>query len=188
METPQVNGIEQKEKSPKGSALFEWYDSLVFALTVIVLIFVFLVRIITVSGNSMNPTLNWGDRIAVQSMLYTPKRGDVVVVDSYSQYGDPLVKRVIAVGGDTLDIHFDTGDVILNGEVLDEPYILAPTTDAADVTFPLEVPEGCVFVMGDNRPGSLDSRSTDIGFIDARDILGKVIMRVAPFQNFGMIS
>ena len=188
METPQVNETARKEKSPKGSALFEWYDSLVFALTVIVLIFVFLVRIITVSGNSMNPTLNWGDRIAVQSALYTPQRGDVVVVDSYSHYGDPLVKRVIAVGGDTLDIHFDTGDVILNGEILEEPYILAPTTAAADVTFPLEVPDGCVFVMGDNRPGSLDSRSTDIGFIDARDILGKVVLRVAPIRDFGLIA
>lgn len=188
METSPENERSRKEKSSKESALFEWYDSLVFALTVIVLVFVFVVRIITVSGNSMNPTLFWGDRIAVQSMLYTPKRGDVVVVDSYSQYGDPIVKRIIAVGGDTLDIHFETGEVILNGEVLEEPYISALTTNKFDVTFPLVVPDGCVFVMGDNRPGSLDSRSSEVGFIDGRDILGKVLLRIAPIKNFGLIA
>ena len=78
----------------KENTLFEWYDSMVFALAAIVLIFVFVVRIITVSGYSMEPTLLWGDRVAVQSMLYTPKRGDVVVMDGYINYGDPLVKRI----------------------------------------------------------------------------------------------
>ena len=87
-------------KQSKENALFEWYDSLVFALAVIVLFFVFAVRIITVSGVSMQPTLYGGDRVAVQSMLYTPQRGDVVVVDGYINYGDPLVKRIIALGGD----------------------------------------------------------------------------------------
>ena len=86
-------------KQSKENALFEWYDSLVFALAVIVLFFVFAVRIITVSGVSMQPTLYGGDRVAVQSMLYTPQRGDVVVVDGYINYGDPLVKRIIALGG-----------------------------------------------------------------------------------------
>lgn len=138
-------------KQSKENALFEWYDSLVFALAVIVLFFVFAVRIITVSGVSMQPTLYGGDRVAVQSMLYTPQRGDVVVVDGYINYGDPLVKRIIALGGDTVDINFETGAVTLNGAVLEEPYISAPTTTGYDVEFPVTVPEGCVFVMGDNR-------------------------------------
>jgi len=188
MEIPKTNETAAKEKSPKGSALFEWYDSFVFALTVVVLIFVFVVRIITVSGSSMNPTLTGGDRIAVQSMFYTPQRGDVIVADSYSKYGDPLVKRIIAIGGDTLVIHFETGEVILNGTVLQEDYISAATTNSYDVEFPLVVPDGCVFVMGDNRPGSLDSRSSEVGFIDERDILGKVLLRVAPFSDFGTIA
>lgn len=160
--------------SLRKTALFEWYDSLVFALAVIVLFFVFAVRIIIpVSGVSMQPTLYGGDRVAVQSMLYTPQRGDVVVVDGYINYGDPLVKRIIALGGDTVDINFETGAVTLNGAVLEEPYISAPTTTGYDVEFPVTVPEGCVFVMGDNRPRSLDGRSTEVGFIDERDIWGK---------------
>ena len=171
-------------KQSKENALFEWYDSLVFALAVIVLFFVFAVRIITVSGVSMQPTLYGGDRVAVQSMLYTPQRGDVVVVDGYINYGDPLVKRIIALGGDTVDINFETGAVTLNGAVLEEPYISAPTTTGYDVEFPVTVPEGCVFVMGDNRPRSLDGRSTEVGFIDERDILGKVLLRVFPLSSF----
>ena len=159
-----------------------------FALAVIVLFFVFAVRIITVSGVSMQPTLYGGDRVAVQSMLYTPQRGDVVVVDGYINYGDPLVKRIIALGGDTVDINFETGAVTLNGAVLEEPYISAPTTTGYDVEFPVTVPEGCVFVMGDNRPRSLDGRSTEVGFIDERDILGKVLLRVFPLSSFGKIA
>ena len=175
-------------KQSKENALFEWYDSLVFALAVIVLFFVFAVRIITVSGVSMQPTLYGGDRVAVQSMLYTPQRSDVVVVDGYINYGDPLVKRIIALGGDTVDINFETGAVTLNGAVLEEPYISAPTTTGYDVEFPVTVPEGCVFVMGDNRPRSLDGRSTEVGFIDERDILGKVLLRVFPLSSFGKIA
>lgn len=175
-------------KQAKENGLFEWYDSMVFALTAIVLVFVFLVRIITVSGYSMEPTLLWNDRVAVQSLPYTPERGDVVVLDGYTDYGDPLVKRIIAVGGDTLDIDFSTGTVTLNGEQLDEPYISAPTSRSYDVIFPVVVPEGYVFVMGDNRPNSLDSRSSEVGFIDERDILGKVLLRVFPLGRFGAIQ
>lgn len=175
-----------KKSSPE-NVLFEWYDSVVFALAAVVLIFVFLVRVITVSGYSMEHTLSWGDRVAVQSMLYTPRRGDVVVIDGYIHYGDPLVKRIIAVGGDTLDIDFSTGTVTLNGERLDEPYIAAPTTLSYDISFPVVVPEGYVFVMGDNRPNSIDSRSSAVGFIDERDIMGKILLRIFPLNRFGVI-
>ena len=172
----------------KENKIFEWYDSLVFALVVIVLVFVFVCRIIVVSGSSMVPTLQGWDRVVVQSLLYQPERGDVVVVDSYIEYGDPLVKRIIAMGGDTVDIDFDTGQVTVNGEVLDEPYISAPTQQSFDVEFPLTVPEGQVFLMGDNRPHSTDSRSSQVGFVDERSILGKVLFRIAPFNRLGKIS
>lgn len=175
-------------KKNREDALFEWYDSLVFALAVIVLVFVFAVRVITVSGLSMVPTLHDGDRVAVQSMFYTPERGDVIVIDGYIEYGDPLVKRIIAVGGDTVNIDFASGAVSVNGNVLSEPYISAPTTQNFDVVFPVTVPQGCVFVMGDNRPNSKDSRSTEIGFLDARDILGKVLFRVLPLSRAGGIA
>ena len=175
-------------KQSKENALFEWYDSLVFALAVIVLFFVFAVRIITVSGVSMQPTLYGGDRVAVQSMLYTPQRGDVVVVDSYSRYGDMLVKRVVGVGGDVIDIDFESGIVYRNGEALEEPYVLGPTTLSYDIQFPITVPQGSVFLLGDNRNGSKDSRSSEIGCIDERDLLGKVLWRLTPFSKIGKVT
>ena len=174
--------------TPKGTRAFEWYDSLVFALTVIVLVFVFLCRIIVVSGISMEPTLESGDRVVVQGILYEPQRGDVVVVDSYIEYGDPLVKRIIALGGDTVDIDFETGEVYVNGEVLYEPCISAPTQQSFDIEFPLTVPEGQVFLMGDNRPHSTDSRSSQVGLIDERSILGKVLFRIAPINRLGKVT
>lgn len=167
---------------------FDWYDALVAALAFIVLLFMFLARVVTISGKSMEPTLHSGEHVLVQSVLYTPERGDVVVVDGYSAYGNPIVKRIIGMGGDVIDIDFSTGTVTRNGEVLEEPYIAAPTTLQLDVQFPVTVPEGCVFVMGDNRPQSKDSRSSEIGFLDERDILGKVLWRLTPISRFGAIS
>ena len=119
---------------------------------------------------------------------YTPQRGDVVIVDSYTSYGKPLVKRVIAKGGDTISIDYDSGMVMVNGEVLQEDYIAEPTYLGYDVTFPYTVPEGTVFVMGDNRNQSLDSRSTYVGCIDERDILGRVLLCFMPFKDFGVVK
>ncbi len=168
--------------------ILDWYDALVFALAVLVLVFAFCARIVVVSGSSMNNTLIDGDRLLVQSTFYTPQRGDVVVVDSYINYGKPLVKRVIAKGGDTVDIDVAKGLVYVNGEALDEPYTPEGTLSTGDVEFPLTVPEGMLFLMGDNRQHSTDSRSSSVGFIDERDILGKVILRLYPFNKIGLIQ
>lgn len=168
--------------------ILDWYDALVFALAVLVLVFAFCARIVVVSGSSMNNTLTDGDRLLVQSTFYTPQRGDVVVVDSYINYGKPLVKRVIAKGGDTVDIDVEQGLVYVNGEALDEPYVPEGTLSTGNVEFPLTVPEGTLFLMGDNRQHSTDSRSSDVGFIDERDILGKVVLRIYPFNKIGLIE
>ena len=112
----------------------------------------------------------------------------MVIVDSYTSYGKPLVKRVIAKGGDTISIDYDSGVVMVNGEVLQEDYIAEPTYLGYDVTFPYTVPEGTVFVMGDNRNQSLDSRSTYVGCIDERDILGRVLLCFMPFTDFGVVK
>lgn len=179
----------KKDKTyTKNAGILEWYDALVFALVFLVLVFTFGVRVVAVDGISMNPTLWEGDRLLLQSMGYTPKHGDVVVIDGYNGLGRPLVKRVIAVGGDTLDIDFSTGTVTRNGEVLQEDYIAEPTYLNYDVSFPVTVPPGYVFVMGDNRQHSNDSRSTEVGFIDQRDILGRVLFRVFPLQQIGRIE
>ncbi|MFR8664721.1 MAG: signal peptidase I [Ruthenibacterium sp.] len=167
---------------------FEWYDAAVFGLAVIVLCFMFVVRIVTVDGHSMEPTLLSGQRVAVQSAFYRPQYGDVVVVDSYSRYGDMLVKRVVGVGGDVIDIDFEAGVVYRNGQALDEPHVLGPTTLSYDIQFPVTVPQGSVFLLGDNRNGSKDSRSSEIGCIDERDLLGKVLWRLTPFSQMGKVT
>ena len=100
----------------------------------------------------------------------------------------PIVKRVIATKGDTVDIDFSTGTVSVNGEVLEESYIAEPTTTQYDITFPQTVPEGCIFVMGDNRNHSTDSRYGQLGMVDTRYVIGKVLMRIFPFREIGTVS
>lgn len=178
----------QAKPAVRGQGLLEWYEALISAALVLVLVFSFFFRIIQVDGRSMVPTLNNGDKLIVWGAGYTPQRGDVVIVDGYTTYGRPLVKRVIAKGGDTIKIDYENGIVEVNGEVLQEDYIAEPTYLGFDVEFPYTVPDGTLFVMGDNRNESLDSRSSSIGCIDERDILGKVLLCFMPFQDFGVIK
>ena len=179
---------QEQIKPVRGQNLLEWYEALISAALVLVLIFSFFFSIIQVDGSSMVPTLVNGDKLIVWGAGYEPQRGDVVIVDSYTSYGKPLVKRVIAKGGDTVSIDYATGTVAVNGEVLQEDYIAEPTYLGYDVQFPYTVPEGTVFVMGDNRNQSLDSRSTYVGCIDERDILGKVLVCFMPFTDFGVVK
>ena len=183
--------MEKQQQSPaavRGQRMLEWYEALISAALVLVLIFSFFFRIIQVDGRSMVPTLTHGDKLIVWAAGYTPQRGDVVIVDSYTVYGKPLVKRIIAKGGDTISIDYDAGTVTVNGELLQEDYIAAPTYLGYDVQFPFTVPEGTLFVMGDNRNESLDSRSSYVGCIDERDILGKVLLCFMPFTDFGVVK
>lgn len=166
----------------------DWYESIVFAILLVAVIFTFAVRIVRVDGHSMDNTLADGERLLISSTPYTPERGQVVVVDRYAAYGKPLVKRVIAVGGDTVDINFGTGVVSVNGTPLEEPYTAEPTYLQESVTFPLTVPDGCLFLMGDNRNHSMDSRAEEIGCIDQRDILGRALARLMPLNKFGVIE
>ena len=179
---------QEQTKSVRGQNLLEWYEALISAALVLVLIFSFFFRIIQVDGSSMVPTLVNGDKLIVWGAGYTPQRGDVVIVDSYTSYGKPLVKRVIAKGGDTVSIDYATGTVAVNGEVLQEDYIAEPTYLGYDVQFPYTVPKGTVFVMGDNRNASLDSRSSSIGCIAEEDILGKVLFCFLPLEDAGVVK
>lgn len=178
----------ENPKNSRSRDQIEWFESIVFALTVLVLVFTFVVRVAAVNGISMENTLQPGDRLLLQSVGYTPQRGDVVVTDDLIDYGKPLVKRVIAVGGDVVDIDFQTGAVTVNGETLEEPYIRELTLLDEGQTFPHTVPQGKLFLMGDNRCQSKDSRSPEIGCIDERDILGKAILRIFPLQKIGVIQ
>lgn len=182
------NRLMEEKRFRKNLEILDWYDALVFALTALVLVFAFCVRVVVVSGHSMEPTLSDGDRLLIQSTFYTPQHGDVVVVDGYINYGKPLVKRVIAKGGDTVDIDSKNGIVYVNGQALEEPYVAEPTYTIGNIGFPLTVPEGQLFVMGDNRQHSTDSRFTSVGLIDERDILGKVLWRIFPLDSLEKIQ
>lgn len=164
--------------------VYEWADSLIVAIIAVFLVFAFIFRLAAVEGGSMNPTLKDGDWLAVKSVSTNIKRGDIVIITQPNALNEPLVKRVIAVGGDTVDINFSEGIVKINGEVIHEPFIAEPTQRQFDIAFPVTVPEGCYFVMGDNRNNSIDSRSNIVGFIKYGYILGTAEARLYPFGDF----
>lgn len=166
--------------------VLSYLHDLVFLLTGLLLVFVLLFRMVVVSGPSMRTTLLDGDYLLVlSSTLYqNPKQGDVIVAskDSFKD-GEPIVKRVIATAGQKVDIDFELGTVYVDGKALDEPYTLTPTNMQEGTSFPLVVDEGCLFVMGDNRNESKDSRHPDIGLIDEREVLGKVCLLLIPGKD-----
>ena len=139
----------------------------------------------------MQPTLQEGDNVVVSNLFYTPKAGDIVIITKESFSAEPIVKRIIATEGQTVDIDFEKGIVYVDGKALDEPYIAELTHLYEGVAFPVTVPENSVFVMGDNRNESSDSRNPDIGMIDEGCILGKVYCIVIPagwdFSRFGSV-
>lgn len=174
-------------KSPVPAAL-DWVCSLAAAAVAVVLIFTFVGRTHTVSGPSMLPNFHDGDLIIGSNLFYEPKAGDVIFMDPGEGKGVAYIKRVIATEGQTIDIDFDQGIVTVDGKVLDEPYINEPTYTDEGMEFPATVPENCVFVMGDNRNNSKDSRHPDIGMVDKRQIIGKGLLRLMPFGDFGVIQ
>mgnify|MGYP002410330462 FL=1 len=179
----------QEIRNNRAQELYEWVESALFAVIVMLTIFTFFVRPATVDGSSMVPTLHNAERLVLQQIGYTdPQYGDIVVVDRSQSEEPPIVKRVIGKGGDTIYINFETHEVWRNDELLDEPYINEPTTNQFDIQFPVEVPQGSIFVMGDNRNHSLDSRSSEIGMVDLRCVMGKAIYRFFPFNKIGGIS
>jgi signal peptidase I len=166
--------------------LYDWLQCVVSAIICGIFLFVFVGRTIGVDGRSMMNTLHDRDRVIMSNLFYTPDNGDIVVFHSPSDSfgGTPLVKRVIAVAGQTLDINFDTGDVFVNGNVIYEPYISEPTRNKQHFEGPVIIPEGFVFVMGDNRNSSTDSRDQKVGMVDTRYILGKVLFVAIPGADF----
>ena len=171
--------------------ILDWVESFVFAMFIIILIFIFLLRIVTVEGESMNATLDDKDRVIITHLNYTPKRDDVVVANS-SVLNKTIIKRVIGVGGDTVKIDYNVNKVFVNGEEISNEHIngtminkgmFDPNYLISDGVYQYKVPDGKVFVMGDNRNNSTDSRT--IGFIDNKDVLGHVIFRLCPFKKLG---
>ena len=187
---PQAGMTEENTKKKKVKEVLEYAESLTVVFAVMLLIFTFIARPATVDGESMLPTLRNGERLVISNLFYEPAPGDIVVLcgEADREEGRNLIKRIIAVGGQTIDIDFETGEVTVDGEVLDEPYILERTHLDEGTEFPLTVPEGEVFVMGDNRNASRDSRSLSVGTVKEEYIVGRVLFRFFPFDRFGTVS
>ncbi len=190
---PVPEGKTGKDGEKQGFAfdLYTWLQALTFALIVIMIIFTFFGRIIGVDGSSMVPTLTHGDMLLLQCAGYTPATGDIVVLHKdFSVTNEPIVKRVIATGGQHVHIDYDAGAVFVDGEALSEPYLGEPMLQPGSSTMQntdWDVPEGSIFVMGDNRNHSADSREESLGTIDARYVLGGARLVLFPFSHFGTI-
>lgn len=186
-----MSDTEKKQSEPKlslGQNVMLYIHDIVYMLAAVMILLTLLFRVIVVSGPSMKMTLLDGDYLLLVSSLFyrTPQEGDVVVVSKQSfDNGKPIVKRVIATEGHIVDIDFDLGIVYVDGLPLEEPYVNTPTNAKEGMSFPLMVEEGCVFVMGDNRNNSRDSRSPEIGQVDKREILGKVAFLMIPGTDYG---
>lgn len=189
--TRQEKATEKKEKVPFIVDLYDWLETFGLALSVMVLIFLFIFKYVTVDGTSMLETLQNGDKLIITS-LAEYDQGDIIVVRQPTST-KPLVKRIIAKGGQTVEIDFDTWSVYIDGEKLDEEYVRrvngAPMRKDSYDNYAkkgkIVVPEGQIFVMGDNRNGSSDSRR--FGCIDEKNIIGEVVFRILPISEFGAI-
>ncbi len=202
-ETSQNNNDKSSSKRYAAAEVLDWFDTVITSIVAIIVIFALITRLSTVDGGSMNPTLLHMERLMITDFAYTPERNDIVVVwtdglynEVTEDWGKAIVKRVIGISGDTIRIDIAEGAVYRNGEKLShqiENGILYedghPINDYTMVNWDLEgeitVPDGYVFVMGDNRNDSIDSRDSRVGLVDINNIVGKAYLRVAPFDRFG---
>lgn len=177
---------EQDEKMSWQQSVMLYLHDLIYMLAVIMIVFLLLFRIVIVSGSSMYDTLWDGDWLLLLSSVFyqEPEQGDIIVASKESfKNGEPIVKRVIATEGQIVDMDFAAGIVYVDGLPLEEDYIYTATTVDEGMIFPLIVDEGCVFVMGDNRRDSKDSRDPEIGLVDTREILGKAVFLMFPGEG-----
>ncbi len=172
------------------SSFFDFVRCILFAIAVVVICLTFVFRLVGVDGSSMENTLMTNDKVIVTNFFYTPDNNDIIVISHGAEYNKPLIKRVIATEGQTIKLDYENEQIIVDGVVIDEPYVKEGTFvgNYAEYDIPEVVPEGKVFVMGDNRKVSADSRSTRVGLIDVDDVIGKAQFVVFPFSsNFGYL-
>lgn len=173
----------RKKTQNDSMEIYDWVQCMISALLCGVFLFMFIGRVVGVIGTSMLPTLMHGDKAIISNLFYTPSYGDIVIIQTDSFDDEPIVKRIIATEGQTVDIDFAEGIVYVDGVPLDEDYTNSLTTVPIDFTGEVTVPEDCVFVLGDNRNASSDSRDSRIGMVDERCIIGKVYFIIYPGKD-----
>ena len=177
---------EQEEPRRPGAELYEWLQLFLGCVVAAVVLFNCVARLTRVDGASMDNTLQHGEIMLIWSLAYTPQQGDIVVLTQESYQEDSIVKRVIATEGQRVDVDYAAGTVSVDGVVLEEEYIkeqmLLPSW--GEGINHVTVPEGCIFVMGDNRNESADSRYPDIGIVDVRCVIGHGLAVVFPFEHW----
>ena len=192
-QSPAAEAPGGEEPRRPGADLFEWLQMIMGCVLAAVVLFNCFARLTRVDGNSMDNTLKDGELMWVWSLGYQPKQGDIVVLNKKTAFflrERAIVKRVIAVGGQTVDVDYNTGTVYVDGQPLDEPYIKETMYNTGDPNMQgthWEVPEGSVFVMGDNRNRSTDSRDQRLGTVDEDYILGKAVFAFWPLSRFGAL-
>lgn len=183
----------KKSDNPfSAKSIYDWVEIFAISVAVVFVLFSFIARIAVVDGGSMLPTLTNGDKVIVRQLFYTPKQGDIIVCQS-EKYGldKPLVKRVIATEGQTVTLDRENWKVYVDGKELDESYVFFETGSMRGWDYNTDsvtVEKGHIFVMGDHRNDSLDSRSAAIGQIDVRYVIGQVVFRFMPFNHFGPVE
>lgn len=187
--------LKEKEKINAIDEVLDWAESFVFAIFVVMFIFIFFFRVVVVDGESMNNTLDDKDRLVLSHINYTPKRQDIVVVNSY-ELGKTIIKRCIGVEGDKIKIDYNSNSVYVNGEKITNEHNKETMIDTglfnqqymtSNGVYEYEVPENCIFVMGDNRNNSSDSRAAT-GFVDLDNVLGHASFRIFPLKSFGSVD
>lgn len=176
-----------KSQKSKLHSKYEWYSSFLVAVCIVILFFTFFIKVVNVDGDSMEQTLYDNDKVIISNLFYTPKTGDVIITSRGENYDSPLVKRVIATENQSLKIDFENETIIVDGVVIDEPYKYTKMSEGNN-EIPEIIPKGKVFVLGDHRDVSLDSRDKKVGLIDYDDILGKAHYVIFPISNFKNLS
>ena len=180
---------QKKQKSTATEMLYDIIEQFAIVSAIVLVMFAFVIRLNIVDGSSMDKTLAHGQNLAVSNLFYEPKVGDIVIIHDVTAipYDKPIVKRVIATEGQTVDIDFFTWTLTVDGEVIDESAYRFVDPNAfllgADYEFPITVPKGEIFVLGDNRNGSADSRQIEIGTIDTRCVVGRAVFRISPLDK-----
>lgn len=191
--TNMSSGIKKENKKESFlSSLYDWIEVVSVSVIIVIMIFTFVARLSTVDGDSMYPTLIDGERLIVSDLFYSPENGDIVVLQEKNAFfTSPLVKRIIAQEGQTIDFDYENWGVYVDGEKLTEPYInreLEKAMKNYGSPDSITVPEGHIFVMGDNRNHSTDSRDSLVGFVEYDEIIGKVVFRLFPFSRIGAVK